>query len=462
MLELGNQRTGMSGYDDLSTLVVVPSDRKKLESMGFTTLEQLAMLNEYDLGMGKEKGRAIIQRARNILCNRHIKDIRILKDEVIVTLDQNANDPLIASVKDILKAYTDQFYRNCSLETEANKIKLLNAQNPNYSFDQVVESAKRWQAITQSKQRNELAKQGITLKEDEIVKFAKERGFDGFCDNVFIELKGNETLKRSLGVALFSTFEEPNHVLVIGDPASGKTFAKDIIVENFKDVSNVGAMSTRAGLVMSMASGQLGVLAYSDKKVVLVDEFDKIPEDDVQYIYELLSNGKCSVHSAKVHTDIESHFIMIALGNPKFGAFVGDPMQEINLPPPLISRFSLVIKTPILGDQDRKEVFKKKLQGGSELRKLPEYYNQWVKLACLHNPQLKCSTNKLDTYIDEANQLITRLYRSPLRRDLRMADYARRVPFAMARAEFSDVTDETLDKALSLIKRSIDDWYSKS
>lgn len=112
-----------------------------------------------------------------------------------------------------------------------------------------------------------------------------------------------------------------------------------------------------------------------------------------------------------------------------------------------------------LREQDRKDVFKK-LQRGSELQRLPDYYNQWVKLSRLHGPQLKCTVNRLDSYIDEANQLITRLYRAPLRRDLRMADYANRIPFAMARAELSNVTDETLENAASLVRKSIDEWYS--
>jgi predicted RecB family nuclease len=43
--------------DDLSVLGAAPGDRKKLESMGFTTLEQLAMLDKYTLGMGKEKAK---------------------------------------------------------------------------------------------------------------------------------------------------------------------------------------------------------------------------------------------------------------------------------------------------------------------------------------------------------------------------------------------------------------------
>jgi len=36
-----------------------------------------------------------------------------------------------------------------------------------------------------------------------------------------------------------------------------------------------------------------------------------------------------------------------------------------------------------------------------------------------------------------------------------MTDYLKRIPDAIARAEFSEVTDETLDEALELIKESI-------
>jgi len=49
--------------DDLSLLVVGPADRKKLEAMGFTTLEQIVLLDRHSLGMGKDKSDALVQRA---------------------------------------------------------------------------------------------------------------------------------------------------------------------------------------------------------------------------------------------------------------------------------------------------------------------------------------------------------------------------------------------------------------
>jgi len=61
--------------DDLDKLGVAPSDRKKLESMGMTRLEQIALLNPEKLGMGRGKGASIIRRARNIIAHENIEDI---------------------------------------------------------------------------------------------------------------------------------------------------------------------------------------------------------------------------------------------------------------------------------------------------------------------------------------------------------------------------------------------------
>jgi len=120
---------------------------------------------------------------------------------------------------------------------------------------------------------------------------------------------------------MFSTYNEPVHILIIGEPRGGKTLSKDIIADSFVDLAKVGANTTRAGLVCNLSTGQPGALAFSNHKLVLVDEFDKIPESDVEYCYELLSNGKCHVDSARIHDTIESHFIMIAFANPKYAVF---------------------------------------------------------------------------------------------------------------------------------------------
>ncbi|MEM2900687.1 MAG: hypothetical protein QXT63_07830 [Thermoplasmata archaeon] len=461
--------------DDLTLLGVGISDRKKLESMGFTTLEQIAVMNRYDLGMGKQKGDTLIQRARNIIANKSMEDIEIYPEKILVYV-KSMNEPTKTSILDVLGILYSQEYIDVKLKD--NKICIYRKK---FSFDGIVdewrkkeierkneesqyyfktaqEKAKYWINILEAKRKDELAKEGIDIDRKKIIEFARERGFDGFWKNVFEEITGNEIVKKAISVSLFSTYSEPAHLLVLGDPGSSKTLAKDIITQNFKDIQLVGANSTRAGLVCNLGSGTLGVLAYSDRRVVLVDEFDKIPDSDVEYCYELLSNGKCSVHSAKIHHDIESKFIMIAFANPKTKVFSQRPLEDIGLSPILMSRFALVVKTENLEKEERLNLFMKKFYGGGELKKVPEHYDQWIKLARLHQPKINASRSRIQAYLDQADKIYQQHYATQLRRDLRMGDYARRIPMAIARAEFSDVTDAIIEKAEQILIESVKGW----
>lgn len=74
----------------------------------------------------------------------------------------------------------------------------------------------------------ELEPEAITPNK-EIVDFARGVGLSGFAESFFSELKGNDVMKKVITCALFSTPKEPVHALVVGDPAGGKTLAKDTI-----------------------------------------------------------------------------------------------------------------------------------------------------------------------------------------------------------------------------------------
>ncbi|HDO19893.1 MAG TPA: hypothetical protein ENG74_04110, partial [Thermoplasmatales archaeon] len=325
-------------------------------------------------------------------------------------------------------------------------------------FSKILEQAEIQKTMLMQRKEDELKSKGIFLSPDEVKDFAVNRGFEGFWKNVFSEIRGNEVMKKALSVSLFSTFNEPVHTLVIGEPGSSKTLAKEIIESSFKDISTIGANTTRAGLVCNLGTGDLGALPHSNNKVVLVDEFDKIPESDIEYCYELLSNGKCSIHSSRLHTEIESHFIMIAFANPVDGVFRGRAMNEIPLPPLLISRFALVIKTENISEKERKELFKEKFFGGSEIRKKSLYYDQWVKMARTFEPEVRASEDNIDRYIENASKIVEKYQSTNLRRDLRMGDYIRRIPFSIARASFRDVNDDVLKESEELIRDSILAW----
>ncbi len=298
----------------------------------------------------------------------------------------------------------------------------------------------------------------MTLPEEDVRSFARDRGFAGFWQAVFEEIQGQEVMKQALTAGLFSLSREPVHILVIGEPASAKTLARDILLRNFTGLTPVGGNATRAGLVCNRSTGEPGALAFSDGKTVLVDEFDKIEPADLSYCLELLSNGRCDVHSARMHETIESHFTMLAFANPEGDIFSGDLKLDIGMRPTVMSRFGLVVRVCTIERQDMLSLFAQSLDAKGELQRLPQYYNQWLKLARLHDPEWRVSSHCRERYLSAMVDIVEKYINTPLRRDIRMKDYLRRVPEAMARAEFGPVQDHHLETASKLFQTSLETW----
>jgi len=440
--------------DDLTLLGVVPSDRKKLENMGITTLEQIAIMSVTSLGMGTGKGTMLVQRARNILANENILDIAVTNGDLIEITTKKTDRAVIKSILNALDVYVVG-WGNAALTIEGNVLKLTRKSE---AFSKVITKAEGLREILESKKIEEKEKSGIYLPEDELKRFAKERGFNGFWENVFQEIHGNDIMKKVIAASMFSTFKEPVHSLIIGEPGSSKTMAKEIITEQFTDITTIGANTTRSGLVCHMGTGDLGALPHANRKLVLVDEFDKIPGDDIEYCYELLSNGKCSVHSAKLHQNIESEFIMIAFANPKSKVFGKNALNDIGLSPLLMSRCALVVKVQNIGKEDRLNLFRKKFYGTGEIKEKHEYYDQWVKLSRRYEPSITATEKRVNKYLQAMNEIVESHYNTTLRRDLRMSDYLRRIPLAIARSSFTTVDDKILGQAEALMKESIETW----
>jgi DNA replicative helicase MCM subunit Mcm2 (Cdc46/Mcm family) len=419
--------------DDLTLLGTIPSDRKKLENMGITKLEQIAIMSTSSLGMGGSKG--------------------TMEDLVEITVERT-DKAVIKSVLNVLDVYSVG-WGNAALKVEGNVLKL---SRKSQAFNKVISKAESLQEIIESKYLEEREKNGIFLPDEELVDFAKKRGFKGFWENVFREIRGNDIMKEIITTSMFSTYEAPVHSLIIGEPGSSKTMAKEIIGEQFSDITTIGANTTRSGLVCHLGTGDLGALPHSNRKLVLVDEFDKIPSEDIEYCYELLSNGKCSIHSAKLHQNIKSEFIMIAFANPRSKVFGKNALSDVGLSPLLTSRCALIVKVENITKKERIDLFHKKFYGGGEIKEKHEYYDQWVKLARSYEPKITASEKTVEKYIHDINEIVEKYYNTTLRRDLRMSDYIRRIPFALARSSFSSVDNNVVLEAGRIVKESIETW----
>lgn len=484
--------------EGLELLHLTPKEAGQLKAMAITTLEQLALNERSDFGLGK-KGETLVTRARNILTARHVKSVIVYKDAIEINMDR-ASPGIVTSIKNSLGAY-DGPSGNCQIEIRDTSLllKMLQARRPQpcyyhypstsvqckeqstdyctchghyfcpthfedhtpsiqAGFIRLAGEARKLAEKIEQKKQNDLKETGITLNEDEIRSFARQRGFTGFWQLVFEEIQGLDVMKQALTVGLFSLPFEPVHVLIIGDPGSAKSLARDILLRNFTGLTPVGGNTTRAGLVCSRSTGEPGALAFSDGKLVLVDEFDKIDPVDLSYCLELLSNGRCDVHSAKIHETIQSRFTMFAFANPEGDIFSGDPRGDIGMRPTVMSRFALVVRVGAIKRDEMLNLFSRNFDSRRELNRLPQYYDQWLKLARLYQPEIQVSLEKRQQYLYEITDIVEEHINTPLRRDIRMKDYLRRIPEAIARAEFSPVQDRHLEAALDLFRKSLKTW----
>ena len=153
---------------------------------------------------------------------------------------------------------------------------------------------------------------------------------------------------------------------------------------------------------------------------------------------------------------------MIAFANPRTQVFTKNALTDIGLSPLLMSRCALIIKVQNITREERLELFKRKFYGGGEIKEKHEYYDQWLKLARRYDPKITATTDIVDQYINDMNDIVETHYATTLRRDLRMTDYIRRIPMAIARASFSPVNNEVIRKAGEIIQTSIATWTTEA
>jgi len=185
--------------DDLAKLGVIPSDRKKLENMGLTTLQQIAVMSVQTLGMGPSKGNQLIQRARNILYNENIVDIYIKSDDEIELTVKKTDRAVRKSVLNALDVYTTG-WGSTALEIDDNTLIL---KRKSQGFNKILRKAQALLEILETKRLVEKEKDGIFLPEDELKEFAMKRGFKGFYENVFQEIHGNTIMKKVIATSMF-------------------------------------------------------------------------------------------------------------------------------------------------------------------------------------------------------------------------------------------------------------------
>lgn len=200
--------------------------------------------------------------------------------------------------------------------------------------------------------------------EEEIKKLAKNpKIYDTLVDSLAPSLYGLREVKESILMQLFggvpaelrdrTHIRGDIHILLIGDPASGKSQLLKLvpeIVPRGRYVSGKGV--TGAGLTATVTKDEqfmggwvleAGALVLTNKGLLAIDEFEKMTAEDQVAMHEALEQGTISIAKASIVATLPARTSVLAGGNPKFSRF--DPYvpisKQITVPDTLLTRFDL-------------------------------------------------------------------------------------------------------------------------
>lgn len=181
-------------------------------------------------------------------------------------------------------------------------------------------------------------------------------------------LYGLEVEKKALLLQLFGgvTKQLPDgtrirgdiHGILCGDPGLAKSqLLRYMAMLAPRAMYGSGKSASAAGLTAALVHEddgigsqrwalEAGLLVLADLGLACVDEFDKMNEKDRDAMHQALEQQVVTVNKAGVNASLMARCAVLAAANPRLGRFdryESNKLDDVDLPPPILSRFDFVI-----------------------------------------------------------------------------------------------------------------------
>ncbi|XP_033229836.1 DNA replication licensing factor Mcm2 [Belonocnema kinseyi] len=174
---------------------------------------------------------------------------------------------------------------------------------------------------------------------------------------------GHEYVKRALALAIFGgVAKNPGkkhkvrgdiNVLICGDPGTAKSqFLKYTEKIAPRAIFTTGQGASAVGLTAYVRRSpqthewtlEAGALVLADTGVCLIDEFDKMNDQDRTSIHEAMEQQTISISKAGIVTSLQARCSVIAASNPIGGRYDASMTfsENVNLSEPILSRFDII------------------------------------------------------------------------------------------------------------------------
>nr|AAB94861.1 DNA replication licensing factor [Aspergillus nidulans] len=187
---------------------------------------------------------------------------------------------------------------------------------------------------------------------------------------------GHQDVKTAVALSLFGGVRKETqgkmsirgdiNVLLLGDPGTAKSqILKYVEKTAHRAVFATGQGASAVGLTASVRRDPLtsewtlegGALVLADRGTCLIDEFDKMNDQDRTSIHEAMEQQTISISKAGIVTTLQARCAVVAAANPIGGRYNSSaPFSEnVQLTEPILSRFDILCVVRDLVDPSEDE-----------------------------------------------------------------------------------------------------------
>ncbi len=196
-------------------------------------------------------------------------------------------------------------------------------------------------------------------------------------DSMAPSIYGHRDIKTAIACSLFGgvpkdvngklSIRGDINVLLLGDPGTAKSQVLKYVEKTAqRAVFATGQGASAVGLTASVRKDPItrewtlegGALVLADKGTCIIDEFDKMNDQDRTSIHEAMEQQSISISKAGIVTSLQARCAIMAAANPNGGRYNSSiPLsQNVDLTEPILSRFDIlcVVRDIVNPDDDER------------------------------------------------------------------------------------------------------------